>query len=132
VALSSVIHIRVRGAESDAAGFLHPAIYLVYFEEGRTELARRLGLSYRDMEDRGQLMVVINAQVRYHRPALVDDLLLLRTTVARTTRFKLVHHYELSRDDVLLAEAEITLACVNRDGQIQPLPDCLQADESHG
>jgi acyl-CoA thioester hydrolase len=126
VALSCEIQIRVRGADSDANGFLHPAKYLVYFEEGRTELARQIGLSYRDMEDRGQLMVVIRAQVRYHRPALVDDLLLLRTTVARATRFKLEHHYELFRDAEILAEADVTLACVNREGQVQPLPECLQ------
>src|SRR5262249_32793783 len=120
------MQIRVRGAETDANGFLHAAKYLVYFEEGRTELARQIGLSYRDMEDRGQLMVVIRAKVHYHRPALLDDLLLLRTTVARTTRFKLEHHYELFRDDELLADSNITLACVDRDGTIQPLPDCLQ------
>lgn len=126
--IRSEIQIRVRGADSDALGFLHHAKYLVYFEEGRTDLARQIGLSYRDMEDRGQLMVVIRAQVRYHRPAFVDDLLLLRTTVTRTTRFKLEHHYELFRDDVLLAEGEITLACVNPEGQVQPLPECLQTE----
>jgi acyl-CoA thioester hydrolase len=128
VSLSCEMPIRVRGAEIDANGFLHQAKYLVYFEEGRTELARRIGLSYRDMEDRGYLMVVIRADVHYHRPALLDDLLLLRTTVARSTRFKLQHHYELLRDEVLLAEANITLACVDREGTIQPLPECLQAN----
>jgi acyl-CoA thioester hydrolase len=126
--LSSEIHIRVRRAETEATGLLHHAKYLVYFEEGRTELARLRGLSYRDMEDRGYLMVLIRAQVRYHRPALHDDLLLLRTTVARTTRFKLEHHYELFRDGVLLADGETTLACIDREGKVQPLPEFLQTE----
>ena len=128
MSLSSEIHIRVRCAESEPRGFLHHAKYLVYFEEGRTELARLRGISYRDMEDRGYLMVLIRAQVRYHRPALVDDMLLLRTTVARTTRFKLEHHYELFRDGVLLADGETTLACIDREGKVQPLPEFLQTE----
>jgi acyl-CoA thioester hydrolase len=128
VSLSSEIHIRVRSAESEAKGFLHHAKYLVYFEEGRTELARLRGLSYRDMEDRGYFMVIIRARVRYRRPALLDDMLLLRTTVARITRFKLEHRYELFRDGVLLAEGETTLACVDREGKVQPLPECINAD----
>jgi acyl-CoA thioester hydrolase len=122
----SEIHIRVRWADTDATGFLHNAKYLVYFEEGRTELARLRGLSYRDMEDRGYLMVLTRVRVSYHQPARLDDLLLLRTTVARTTAFKLEHHYELLRGDVLLAEAESTLACVDREGKAQPLPEFLQ------
>jgi acyl-CoA thioester hydrolase len=126
------MQIRVRGAESDATGCLHHARYLVYFEEGRTELARQRGLSYRDMEDRGYLMVIIRAQVCYHQPALPDDLLMLRTTVARTTLFKLEHHYELFRDGVLLAEGDTTVACIDREGKIQPLPDCLQVESDNG
>ncbi len=126
--LSCEMPIRVRGAEADSAGFLHHAKYLVYFEEGRTELARRIGLSYRDMEDRGYLMVVIRAAVRYHQPAYLDDLLRLRTTVARSTRFKLQHHYELFREEILLADADVTLACVDREGTIQPLPESLQTE----
>jgi acyl-CoA thioester hydrolase len=121
----SEIQIRVRLADTDATGFLQSAKYLVYFEEGRTDLARLHGLSYRDMEDRGYLMVVIRAGVQCHQPALLDDLLLLRTTVARTTAYKLEHRYELFRNDVLLAEGQTTLACVDREGKPQPLPDIL-------
>jgi acyl-CoA thioester hydrolase len=124
----SEIQIRVRLAETDALGFLQSSKYLVYFEEGRTELGRLHGLSYRDMEDRGYLMVLTRVQVSYHQPARLDDLLLLRTTVARTTAYKLEHHYELFRDRELLAEGDTTLACMGREGKIQPLPDYLRTD----
>jgi acyl-CoA thioester hydrolase len=124
----SEIQIRVRLAETDALGFLQNAKYLVYFEEGRTELGRLQGLSYRDMEDRGYLMVLTRVQVRYHQPARLDDLLLLRTAVARTTAYKLEHHYELFRDQELLAEGDTTLACIDREGKLQPLPDYLQTN----
>jgi acyl-CoA thioester hydrolase len=122
---SGEITIRVRYAETDRMGLLHHANYLVYFEQGRTELLRLKGLAYRDLEDKGYLMVVTRIEVKYHRPARYDDLLTLRTTVVRTTLVRIDHRYEVQRDGLLLAEGSSTLACVDREGNIQKLPDFL-------
>ena len=127
-AKSGEISIRVRYAETDRMGLLHHANYLVYFEQGRTELLRARGLSYRDLEDQGYLLVLTRIQVRYRSPARYDDLLTLRTTVLRTTTVKIEHQYELFRDGVLLAEGQSTLGCVNREGRVQALPKFLQDD----
>jgi acyl-CoA thioester hydrolase len=127
--LSGEITLRVRYAETDRMGLLHHANYLVYFEQGRTELLRSRGLSYRDLEDRGFLLVLSKVEVRYRAPARYDDLLTLRTTVARTTAVRIDHRYELLRDGQLLAEGAMTLACVDRDGRLQPLPDVLRGEE---
>jgi acyl-CoA thioester hydrolase len=124
--LSGEITIRVRYAETDRMGLLHHANYLVYFEQGRTELLRTQGLAYRDLEDQGFLLVLTRVQVRYRSPAHYDDLLTLRTTVVRTTLVKIEHRYELMRDGVLLAEGETTLGCVDRGGKVQVLPESLQ------
>jgi acyl-CoA thioester hydrolase len=124
--LSGEITIRVRYAETDRMGLLHHANYLVYFEQGRTELLRAQGLSYRDMEDQGFLLVLTKVQVRYKSPARYDDLLTLRTIVTRTTLVKIEHRYELLRDGLLLSDGETTLGCVDRGGKIQPLPAFLQ------
>jgi acyl-CoA thioester hydrolase len=124
--MSGDITIRVRYAETDRMGLLHHANYLVYFEQGRTELLRSQGYSYRDLEDQGYLLVLTRLQVRYRSPARYDDLLTLRTTVVRTTLVKIEHRYELMRDGVLLAEGETTLGCINREGKVQPLPDLLR------
>ncbi|MCI0642661.1 MAG: acyl-CoA thioesterase [Gemmataceae bacterium] len=123
---SGDITIRVRYAETDRMGFLHHANYLVYFEQGRTELLRAQGLSYRDLEDQGFLLVLTRLQVRYRSPARYDDVLTLRTTLARTTFVKVEHTYELLRDGVLLAEGESTLACIDKNGKVQALPDFLR------
>jgi acyl-CoA thioester hydrolase len=120
------IQIRVRYAETDRMGLLHHAQFLVYFEQGRTELLRSQGYTYRDMEDQGFLLVLTRVQVRYRRPAHYDELLTLRTMVVRTTSVKIEHRYELLRDGTLLAEGETTLGCVNREGQVQLLPDFLR------
>lgn len=128
--LTGEITIRVRYAETDRMGLLHHANYLVYFEQGRTELLRAQGLAYRDLEDQGFLLVLTRVQVRYRSPARYDDLLTLRTTVARTTLVKIEHRYEVLRDGMLLAEGETTLGCVDREGKVQPLPENLRMGRS--
>ncbi|MBY0525528.1 MAG: acyl-CoA thioesterase [Gemmataceae bacterium] len=125
--MTGEIAIRVRYAETDRMGFLHHSMHLVYFEQGRTELLRSLGLAYRDLEDQGYLLVLTKVEVRYRSPARYDDLLTLRTTVERTTAVRIDHNYELLRDGTLLAEGKTTLACVDREGRIQPLPESLRS-----
>jgi len=125
--LSGEITIRVRYAETDRMGLLHHANYLVYFEQARTELLRDLGLAYRDLEDQGYLLVLTKVEVKYRRPARYDDVLTVRTTVARTTAVRIDHRYEVLRDGLLVAEGTSTLACVDRDGRPQALPDSLRA-----
>ena len=127
--VSGEIAIRVRYAETDRMGLLHHANYLVYFEQGRTELLRSQGLAYKDLEDQGFLLVLTRLQVRYRRPARYDDVLTLRTIVERTSMVKIEHRYELLRDGELLAEGETTLGCIDREGRPQILPEILRAEE---
>ena len=120
------ITIRVRYAETDRMGLLHHSIYFVYFEMGRTELLRARGYSYRDIEDSGHFLVIIDIGCKFRRPAYYDDLLTLRTSITKVTHVKIVHHYQLLRDGVLLAEGHSTLACVDRDGKPAALPNSLK------
>lgn len=122
------VELRVRYQETDAMGFLHHANYLTYFEIGRTELLRANGMNYRDVEASGLFMVVVKIECRYRRPARYDDLLRLRTTTTRVTAAKAEHSYQLFRGDELLCEASSTLACVDRSGQVQRMPDWMQVD----
>ena len=126
--LSGEVSIRVRYAETDRMGLLHHANYLVYFEQGRTELLRSRGLTYKELEDQGFLLVLTKVEVRYRSPARYDDLLKLRTSVVRTTAVRIDHRYELFRDGTLLAEGSSTLACVDRDGRLQELPAFLRME----
>jgi len=98
-----------------------------YAETDQMELLRSFGLSYRDLEDGGYLLVLTKVEVRYKRPAYYDDLLTIRTTVAKTTAVRIDHAYEVWRDGTLIAEGNTTLACVDREGRPQPLPDVLRA-----
>lgn len=124
--LSGEISIRVRYSETDRMGMLHHANYLAYFEQGRTELLRALGHSYKELEDQGYLLVITKVEVRYLRPIWYDDLVTLRTFVVRTTAARIEHRYEMYRDGELLTEGTTSLACVTREGRPQPLPDFLR------
>ncbi|MBL8813568.1 MAG: acyl-CoA thioesterase [Planctomycetaceae bacterium] len=119
------ITIRVRYSETDAMGFLHHSNYLSYFEVGRTELFREQGGNYRRMEELGLFFVVARIEVKYRRPARYDDVLTLQTSIARVTPAKLEHDYRLTRGDEVLAEAHSVLACVNRSGELQRIPEDL-------
>src|SRR5262245_3306315 len=123
------IQIRVRYAETDRMGLLHHANYLVYFEQARTELLRDAGVTYKDLEDQGFLLVLTRVECRYKLPAHYDDLLTVRTFVERVTYVRIDHRYEVRRGDDLIAEGASTLACVGRDGRPQGLPEFLRPEK---
>lgn len=123
--LSGEIQVRVRYAETDRMGLLHHANYLVYFEQARTELLRTQGRSYKDLEDAGFYLVIAKAEVKYKSPAHYDDVLTIRTTVVRTSPIRLEHRYEVTRDGTAIAEGTTTLACVDTEGKLQPMPEWL-------
>jgi acyl-CoA thioester hydrolase len=122
------IEFRVRYQETDPMGFLHHAYYFTYFEIGRTELLRASGGNYRKMEEEGLLVVVVRADCRFHLPARYDDLLRLRTTVVRISPAKIEHEYQLLRDGKVLAVGHVTLAVIDRQGNVQRVPEWLQTD----
>ena len=123
--IEHTIHIRVRYPEVDGMGFLHHSRYLQYFEMGRVELLRSLGHSYADLERAGVYFVVTKAEIQYRAPARYDDELTLTTRLVRQTTVRYDHQYELKRGKTLLAEGKTTIACVNRHGEVQPIPESL-------
>lgn len=118
------LEVRVRYAETDRMGFLHHSRYFVLLEMARTEALRRQGLTYRQMEDEGWFLVVSKASCRFKAPAHYDDVLLIETVITRVTHTRIDHTYHIRRksDGELLAEAQTTLACVDREGNVQGLP----------
>jgi acyl-CoA thioester hydrolase len=123
------IELRVRYQETDPMGFLHHAFYFTYFEIGRTELLRASGGNYRQMESEGMLVVVVRAECRFQRPARYDDVLKLRTTIVRVGPAKIEHEYRLFRKDELLAVGNVTLAVIDREGNVRRVPEYLQTEE---
>lgn len=126
---SGEITIRVRYAETDRMGLLHHANYLIYFEQARTELLRGLGITYKELEDRGFYLVVAKLDVKFRKPVHYDDLLTIRTTETKASPVRLEHQYEVFRNGELCCIGTTTLGCVDAQGRIQAMPDWLSASK---
>lgn len=112
--LTSEVKIRVRYGEVDRMGYLHHGNYPLYFEVGRTELIRTLGLSYRDMEDRGVLLPVRDLVINYKQAALYDDGVIIRTSLSQKPTVRVSFDYTMHNEKgILLADAKTTLVFVD-------------------
>ncbi len=109
-------------------GVVYHAHYLNYFEVARTDMLRVLGAAYRDMEEGGHYLVVVEARVRYLAPTHYDDVLEVTATVQRIRPTRIDFHQTVRRqaDGVQSAEAQIVLACVDANGKPRALPDGLR------
>ena len=118
--------IRVRYAETDQMGIVYHSNHFIWFEVGRVDLMRQLGLTYKQMEKEDQLFIpLVDARCRYKAPALYDDELIVRTHVRNFRERIIVFAYELVRasDQTLLAEGETTHVITGADFKPRGLPD---------
>lgn len=126
--------LRVRYCECDPMNVAHHAAYVPWLEAARTELLRDAGHSYAAMEAAGVFLVVTRLDLRYRRPIRYDDVIEVRTTVTGGGRVRIDHAYEVfvveragtahpAGEPACVATS--TLACVNREGKVSPLPGWL-------
>lgn len=87
--------VRVRYGEVDRMGYVYYGNYALYYEVGRVEAMRALGLIYAEMEQQGIMMPVVKMECHYHRPALYDQELTIVTTVREMPLARIDFHYEL-------------------------------------
>lgn len=106
--------VRVRYGETDQMGFVYYGRYAEFFEVGRVETMRKLGLSYKRLEEEGVHLPVHEMKVKYHKPARYDDLLTIRTTIIAVPSVRIVFRYEITNEaGMLLTEGETTLVFVD-------------------
>ncbi len=122
--------VRVRYAETDQMGIVYYANYLVWFELGRVELLRSLGMAYSRLEsDHGCILPVIESRCRYRSPARYDDEILIETKPALVRGSVLKFAYRILRkahggsDAALLAEGETVHVVCDDQMKRKPLPE---------
>ena len=119
------VTVRVRYAETDQMGVVYHANYLVWFEVGRVELMRALGVEYKRMEIEDDCQIVVaDLRCRYHHPARYDEVLRVRTRITESKNRVIRFGYELFRDadGQLLATGETTHIVCGRNGKPKLLP----------
>lgn len=118
------MRFRVRFAETDQMGIAHHGAYAVWFEAGRVEWLRELGLSYRELDASGIALAVSALHVRYGSAARFDDELHLHSELAELRSRRVVFRYRLERpaDGVRLATGETVHTPTDRGGNAVRLP----------
>jgi acyl-CoA thioester hydrolase len=106
--------LRVRYAECDPQGVVFNAHYLAYLDASMTELWRAAFGGYNVMLERGVDMVVVQSELRFHRPARFDELLALDVTVTRMGNTSISTAHRIRHDDDLVAEGVLHHVIVNR------------------
>ena len=114
--------LRVRYGETDKMGVVYHGNYLTYFEIGRTEFLRDVGLAYSELEETGYRLVVTEAGCRYRSAARYDDVLSIRTKITLLTRVTVRFEYRILRAELLVAEGHTLLACLDKAGRPSRLP----------
>lgn len=124
----SVTEVRVRYAESDQMGRAHHMAYVAWMELGRTELMRRNGLSYAEMERRGVLLPVVRLEIDYLRAVSYEELLDVHTRLVevRSRRVRFAYRIVAKDDGHVVAEGLTVLVCMGPDGRPRRLPDDLR------
>lgn len=119
---------RVIYGDTDNMGMAYHANYLRWFEIGRTELFRFLGLPYREVEARGIYLPVSEVHCNYLRPVRYDDVLIIETTVDPTVRGGMKFHYtiRIEADQTIAARGWTLHACVTPEGRVVRPPSFLK------
>lgn len=120
---------RVRYGETDQMGYLYYGNYAQYYEIGRVEMIRSLGLTYKQLEmEMGILMPVMNLNMRFVRPAHYDELLLIETSLRKFPEMFITFHVEIFNEKKKLVNGgDVKLCFVDaKSGKTVPTPDILQ------
>ncbi len=117
--IQHISEIRVRYADTDQMKQVYYGKYFEYFEQGRSDLLRSLGLPYAELERNGFFLPVLEACARYRRPARYDDLLRVRTTMAEFpgVRFQIDYTIVRKDDDETIAEGHTIHGFINAESR---------------
>lgn len=107
----------MRYQETDKMGVAYHSNYFVWFEVGRTEFFRQIGLAYREFEKNNLFFPVIKVFCQYRQPAHYDDLVKITTRIDTLQEVRLTFKYLLHREETLLAEGETEHVFVNERGK---------------
>lgn len=111
---SDTIQVRVRYSETDQMGVVYHGNYLPYFEVGRVEWLRNQGISYKELEERGIALPIVNININYKKPARYDDLLSIKTSFVSQSSVKITFECEIFNEaNELLTTATFLLVFVD-------------------
>lgn len=120
---------RVRYADTDKSGGVYYASYLNWFEIGRVELIRSLGITYSQIEGKGLSVPVVEINVKYKEPLEYDDLIVLKTSIAKVGTSSIRFEYRLNNDSETkkVAEAYTIHVFIDQEGVPKRIPESIRS-----
>lgn len=100
--------LRVRYADTDQMGYVYYGNYATYYEVARTEMLRTTGITYKELEEMGVMMPVIEMQVKYHQAAKYDDLIQIRVSIKEKPSVRIKFDYEIHHESGILLNTGFT------------------------
>lgn len=126
---TSTIPYRVAYADTDSGGVVYYANYLGFMERGRNEYLREVGRSIGQYQEDGIFFIVVEANLKYKAPAVLDDLLVVETEIIQSKGSSALFWQKILRegDEKLLVEGQIKIACINERQRPTRLPPELRS-----
>lgn len=124
---TSETFVRVRYAETDQMGYVYYGNYATYYEVARVESFRNLGLNYKDLEEQGVMMPVLELHIRFVAPAKYDELLRILTYIREIPATRIKFEYEVFNEaNKLINKGETTLVFIDKNsGRPCKLPESM-------
>ncbi len=127
-AQNHTLPVRVYYEDTDAAGIVYHTSYLRFAERGRTEMLRDAGFAHAEIfRETGTAFAVTSLDIKFKIPAKLDDLLIVKTRITEMRSATMTMEQDIYRDDRLLTQIIVHLACIDRRGKAARLPEQVRA-----
>jgi acyl-CoA thioester hydrolase len=121
------IKVKIYYEDTDAGGVVYYANYLRFMERSRTEFLAEKGINISELHNQGLFFVVVHVDISYKRPARLGEIVDVTTEVVEIKSATMTMRNRICKDDFVMVDALITLACVDRDGRPRRLPDSFKS-----
>jgi len=121
--MSGSIRVKIYYEDTDAAGVVYYANYLKYMERARTELLLEKGIDVAEYHNKGYIFAVVDMDIHYKRPAKLGEIIEVTTDIIEITHVTISIKHGIVRDNTLLVEANVRLACIDPNGKPRRIPD---------
>lgn len=119
--------IVVRYADTDQMGYVYYGKYAEYFEVARVDALKSAGYSYKKVEEEGFMLPVTEYNIKYFKPALYDDEVIVYTSLEMISPVKMQFHHRCFVGENQLNEAKVTLVCIDKQSRKPvPVPDKIK------
>ncbi|MCE5193854.1 MAG: acyl-CoA thioesterase [Nitrospiraceae bacterium] len=121
--MNNKISIKIYYDDTDAGGVVYYANYLKYLERSRTEFFQGYNINVAEYHEKGCMFVVAHVDISYKQSARLGDIIDITSEIAELKNASLIIKHRIFKGDKLLIEAQVKLACVNKEGRVQKFPD---------